>query len=67
MTSDNWGGARQGSGRPRGARNKVQKDPLTNRTARIVVSCTKEEAQLIKEKAIQAGMSVTAFMLSKVL
>lgn len=62
MADQNWGGARAGAGRKKGT-----KLDINHRTARIVLSCTDEEAAKIKELAKQSGKNVTRFIIDAVL
>ena len=57
----NWGGARAGEGRKKGARSKSESE---RRTRRIVVLATEEQEARLKEKAARAEMSVSSYLLS---
>ena len=56
------GGYRPGAGRKKGSVKEGE-----HRTARIVLSCTDEEAAKIKELAKQSGKNVTRFIIDAVL
>ena len=57
----NWGGARAGAGRKKGARSKSESE---RRTRRIVVLATEEQEARLKEMAARAEMSVSSYLLS---
>lgn len=62
----NWGGARAGAGRPKGALGK-KRPAETLRSARIVLSCTEDEKAKLKELAASAGKNVTEYILDALL
>lgn len=62
----NWGGARAGAGRPKGASGK--KRPADSlRSARIVLACTEDEKTKLKELAASEGKNVTEYILDALL
>ena len=64
--SANWGGKRAGQGRPKGTTG-AYKAPEDVKSESIYVKCTKAEKLQIAENAELAGLSVSKYILSKVL
>ncbi len=65
MTEKNrpWGGKRTGAGRKAGSTI----DPALKKDHRIVVMCTKEQNDKLQALAEAAGLTVSAYILKKVL
>ena len=63
----NWGGARAGAGRPKGALGKNPRPAETLRNARIILSCTEDEKAKLKELAASHGKNVTEYILDTLL
>lgn len=60
--NSNWGGVREGAGRPKGSLNKGEK-----KNGRIVISCTKKEEEQIKKIAKKMNKNVSSFIIEKIL
>lgn len=61
---ENWGGKRPGQGRPKGSTNKK---PLSERkSSNLNITLTAEQLAEIKARAKESGMSISAFVLSKI-
>lgn len=54
----NWGGKREGAGRKAG---QIPESEM--KTGRLVISCTKEQAEQIKTQAKVQGMSLSAYVI----
>ena len=68
MTNEDksWGGKRAGAGRPVGTKGP-NKTPEEKKDKRIVLLCTEEQNSKIKSMAEEHGLSVSAFILKKLL
>lgn len=60
-----WGGVREGQGRPKGSKNKRKGTDL--KEGRIVIACTEDEMNKIKELAKKSGKSISRFVVEKIL
>lgn len=52
MNERNWGGKRTGSGRKKTGRNTVS----------VTISLSNDEAQILKQRASQSGLTVSRFV-----
>lgn len=54
------GGARAGAGRKKGGTNSGER-----KNERVVLCCTKEQAEILKQQAASAGLTVSSYILSR--
>lgn len=64
--SKDWGGKRVGAGRPVGSTGSY-KSPEEKKDGRIVVVCTEDEMNQIKELAKASGKTVSRFIVDEIL